>query len=64
MKALKRFFHRQGCYPNTAAFAISAVKDGKVVFNQAYGKANREKNIDVTPNTRFEPFLKSHSFSR
>ena len=48
------FSFSQECYPNTAAFAISAVKDGKVVLNKAYGKASREKNIDVTPNTRYE----------
>ncbi|KAL5255736.1 hypothetical protein ACHWQZ_G011081 [Mnemiopsis leidyi] len=41
------------CNPSTAAFAISVVKDGKVVVNKAYGKANREKDIDATIDTRF-----------
>ena len=45
-------FYLQKCNPSTAAFAISVVKNGEVVINKAYGKANREKDIDATTDTR------------
>ena len=33
------------------------MKDGKVVVNKSFGKANREKDIDVTKNTRYDPIF-------
>jgi CubicO group peptidase (beta-lactamase class C family) len=36
-----------------ASLAIAAAKDGKIVWEEAFGRANRELNVPATTNTRY-----------
>ncbi|MEO7965402.1 MAG: serine hydrolase domain-containing protein, partial [Gemmatimonadaceae bacterium] len=38
---------------NGAAMSVAVAKDGKIIWEQAFGWANREKMIAATPNTMF-----------
>src|ERR1044071_7164472 len=47
--AAQRLMKDQG----VAGLAVAVARDGKIIWEQAFGWANREKMIPATPNTMF-----------